>query len=183
MALTVLTSVTPATLSPPLPERPLADNGAHNQAWTDFFQNIANRIAALTNGVTDGSNAPAGQVGEYLTASAGGVGLSSGSVAAIVSLPLTAGDWQVEGAVTFTPAATTHPTEIVAGVSQSATVFGSVMTQLGTVFNVGANFSVGTGGGVRISVAAPTTAYLLARSTFSISTMTAGGIIWARRVR
>src|SRR5262252_4449125 len=106
MALTVLTSVTPATLSPPLPEKPLADNGAHNQAWTDFFQNIANRIAALTNGVTDGSNAPAG------------VGLSSGNVAAVVSLPLKAGDWQVEGAVTFTAAATTHPTEIVASVSQ-----------------------------------------------------------------
>ncbi|CAN5462726.1 hypothetical protein BH20VER3_BH20VER3_00940 [soil metagenome] len=49
-------------------------------------------------GVTDGSNAAAGKVGEYLSsvvASGSGVSLTSGAVANITSLALTAGDWDV----------------------------------------------------------------------------------------
>ena len=184
MALMAITSLTPGKAQPPLAQAPIAPNGAeHTQAWIDFFQKLADQVGASQTGVADGSDAAAGQIGEYLSAPASGTGLSSGNVAAIASLPLTAGDWAIEGNVLFAAAGTTHPAEIVAGVSTSATVFGSAYVQLGTAFNVGAVMRIGTGGAVRISTASPVTMYLLARSTFSVSGVTASGLIWARRTR
>ena len=54
-----------------------------------------------TSGVTDGNDAAAGQVGEYVTASGSGVGLANGTPANVATLTLAAGDWDVSGNAQF----------------------------------------------------------------------------------
>lgn len=136
-------------------------------------------------GVTTNSNAATGQVGEYVSNSATGVSLTSGTNANITSISLTAGDWDVTGTVTFVPANTTAPTLMECGISTtSATLAG-----LGTVNFLNLSFPTnGSSQGFvaprqRISIAATTTVYLVAVSTFTVSTMTANGFISARRMR
>lgn len=53
--------------------------------------------AASTAGTTTNDNAAAGNVGEYLEAASGVVGVASGTAVNIVSLALTGGDWEVWG--------------------------------------------------------------------------------------
>lgn len=54
-------------------------------------------------GVTDGSNAAAGQIGEYISASAASVQLASNVAQSVVPINLSAGDWEVSGNVSFLP--------------------------------------------------------------------------------
>jgi hypothetical protein len=178
-------ALAPGTLVPPLNEQPVAADGQHTPAWTDFYQRVADRLAIATSGagVTDGSNAAAGQVGEVMTASGGSVGLSSGNVASVASLTLTAGDWSVDGNVQFTAAAATVPSEIIACVNSSNTLLNAIRTQLRATFGTGALLLIGVGGATRWNVTASTTMYLLARSAFTAGSMTASGSIVARRMR
>ena len=64
--------------------------GNHSQAWTEYNQSLADQVNALTaaigKGVTNGSNAAAGQVGEYMTATASGVALANNVPINVVSL-------------------------------------------------------------------------------------------------
>jgi hypothetical protein len=176
-------ALSPATLVPPLNEVPVGADGQHMPAWTDFYQSVANRLAGLGAGIVDGSDAATGQVGEFVTASGGSVGLSSGNVASVASLTLTAGDWSVDGNVQFTAAGSTVPTEIIACVNSSATLLNAIRTQLRATFGTGALLLIGVGGSTRWNVTAATTMYLLARSSFTAGSMTASGTIFARRVR
>lgn len=135
-------------------------------------------------GFTDGSNASAGTVGEYVTNSATGVSLTSGTSANITSVSLTAGDWDVSGTISFVPAGTTVPSAFNCGASTTSATLGG----LGTQTFLGASFPAGVAQGLaapsqRISIASTTTVYLVGASTFTTSTMTANGFIRARRVR
>ncbi len=92
-----------ATLQPPIQDRPLDDRGQLGQAWTRHQQDVVDALDRIERGVTDGSDAAAGQVGEYIEATfAGPAGLAGGGTAVNVgSISLTAGDWDVSGSVTF----------------------------------------------------------------------------------
>jgi hypothetical protein len=141
-------------------------------------------------GVSTNSSAAAGYVGELLSSGyTSGVSISSGSGTAIQSLVLTAGDWDVWGTLTTAPAGGTTQTLVnyclstssgsLPGCSSAATmaqhnVIG--IAALGTAFN-------GQTGVLPISVSGSTTIYLNAYIAYSGSTLTAGGIIVARRVR
>lgn len=174
----------PTRLVPPASDPPITDDGQHSQAWAAHFEATADALANVHLGVVDGGNAVAGQVGEYLTASASvPIGLASGVAANIAALPLAPGDWDISGNVHFSAASTTHPTECVAGVSTVSGAFGAEYEQIGMAFNIGANIAMGVAGPVRVNVSAATNAYLVARSSFSTSTMTATGTINARRPR
>ncbi len=65
-------AVRPVALQPPANTAPIADDGTHSQAWAGFHEDVAtllNQVRATVvakTGVTDGSDATAGQVGEYL---------------------------------------------------------------------------------------------------------------------
>lgn len=130
-------------------------------------------------------NAQAGSIGEYLTASASGVSLTSATAANITSISLTAGDWDVEGTVVFANAATT--------VASSATA--SISSTTGTIdFSTGrySQLNSSTPGNavtalpspnVRINVSVTTVIFLVGLTNFSTSTMTANGLIRARRIR
>ena len=152
-------------LQPPFQENPVRDDtGALSHAWSRHQQDIVDALGAVHDGVTDGSNAAAGQIGEYIEATfAGPVGLAGGGTAADVgSISLTAGDWDVSGSVVFASSAG-NLISVVAWVgAASATLADPGAAAINT--NVGTTrFTAGTRlltGPVRFNVTAATTVYL-----------------------
>ena len=143
-------------------------------------------------GTTTNNNAQAGSVGEYIEATAANnsVSLTTAITSDIVSISLTAGDWDIFGMVMYTGAGTTNITTSTGAVS---TTSGAIDTPQNTwmthswgvagivPFNAGSYRSpIPT---LRVSLASTTTYYLQVACSFSVSTMTAGGRISARRVR
>jgi hypothetical protein len=180
----------PKVVDPPFYDQPIVDSTSgqqHSQAWTEYHQSVADQLAVLSakaqtsQGVTDGSDAAAGQVGEYLTASSSGsVGLGTGAVVNIATLPLTAGDWDVQGNIIFNP--TGAATYAAASVNTASAALGPVATRVPGAGG-GVQMRIGTGGTFRVSVSAAATAYLVAQTAFTSGAMTATGALWARRVR
>lgn len=143
----------------------------------------------VLTGVTDGSNASAGAIGEYISSLVGsGVSIpTTGTVINITSISLTSGDWDVFGAVTF--------------VSSSTAVVtygrGCVSTTSASInFPYCAGYSNGTGSAligsadlpvavppIRVNVSTTTTVYLCATQGFASGTTSAYGYIAARRRR
>ena len=150
--------------------------------------------AARTNGHQNGTatndNAAAGELGEIVSASvaAPGSAITASTPINITSITLSAGDWDVFGYVAFAPAAATSVTQYLASVSTtSATIDVTTpfaFNQQSTAAQVpgGLTTTIITGP-VRVSVASNTTVFIVARSIFTASTMTAYGGIRARRVR
>ena len=176
-------SATGSALQPPSNELPLDDKGRHSQAWSAWYQQVSDQMTTLQArwGVTDGSDAAAGQIGEYLSASGSGVGLANGSPANVATLALTAGDWDVSGNVQFV--ATGVLTRVTAGVSTVSGDYNSWSTTVSGTLGSGSSQQIGNGGPVRVIVGTPTTAYLVAATTFTSGGVTADGTIWARRMR
>ena len=140
----------------------------------------------LPKGVVDGSDAAAGQIGEVISSvvTGPGVTLTTAVTANVTSIALTAGDWDVQGEVWA--ALNGGASSIMAGISPtSATILGTSFAVSNTRFAL--TFPAGTPvlplRPCRVSLAAPATYYLVAQVTFSTSTTTAFGNIWARRAR
>lgn len=142
-------------------------------------------------GVTDGSSAAAGIVGQVITSSvatASAISLATGTAANVTSISLTPGDWDVWGRVAFTPTASTTVQYQKAGInSTSATVptdesgcAGNV--EHGTVVSATVNTTINIAP-VRVNITANQTWYLVAVAGFGASTMKAFGSITARRMR
>jgi hypothetical protein len=87
-------------------------------------------------GVIDGSNAAAGNVGEYLTATGGTVSGSSGVTIDLITLALTAGDWDVWGSM------------IAAGSGSSTFAQVTLSTVANTAGSFGTQFGITGGGGI-----------------------------------
>lgn len=151
-------------------------------------------------GTNTNDNAAAGDIGEFISsniASGSAVALTTGTQTNITSISVTAGDWDVEGLVGYSSAATTSITVVSSSISNvSATVptgpnntapmGGGGMNFLrmaafvpGTTSNA---FQLPTGA-VRVSLSGTTTIYLVAFSNFTVSTLSAYGYIGARRAR
>jgi hypothetical protein len=157
-----------------------SDTGTTTQPWSEYHQSVEDRLVQLQStigkGVTDGSNAAAGSVGEYMTASASGVALSTGATVNIVSLNLTAGDWDATGEVTFTTGAGAHPLILAVGLQ-------ALDTQNSPTFPTGAFTHSMWTGPKRISLTGTTAVWLVALGSFSGGTLTAQGTVRARRMR
>lgn len=138
-------------------------------------------------GVTNASLAAAGQVGEVISASiTSAQSMTTATTMNVGSITLTAGDWDVDGQVVFTPSAA--PTALAAGVNTTSatlpagnTATGSLQ-QLQLAFTSAAVQNLVTGRAV-VNVSSSTTCYLVARGTFASGTLTATGYISARRRR
>jgi hypothetical protein len=141
-------------------------------------------------GITDGSNAAAGYIGEVISSSVAigsAVSLTTATAANITSISLTPGDWMVSGNIGFIPAGTTVPTRFVGSVSstsatQATSPNGGAFFQLGVTTSTGVS-QVFTLAPTRINVTTTTTYYLVATTDFTVSTMTGYGAITARRFR
>lgn len=136
-------------------------------------------------GTTTNNNADAGRVGEFVSATSGTVALTDNTNTNITSISLTAGDWDVEAGIIFTGTGSTTATELWASINTvtATNVFtpGQCIRFRGTTLTDPLlGFPVGT---LRVSLSGTTTYYLNAFARFAMSTLTAQGILRARRVR
>lgn len=187
----------------PMLDNPVSDTGRFSRPWTQYLDklNTAVATAAAGMGVTNGSDATAGQVGEYLTASAGPISIASTTTINLATLALGPGDWEVDGNIKYQVAGNTIPLTLYASVSNVSATFDAVRTEingsaiiinsgLATTFGTGFAQQCGCGGARRFSSASASTAYLVARIAYVLAaslanggSATAQGTIWARRVR
>jgi hypothetical protein len=161
-------------------------------------------IATFPGGVKITNNttaAAAGAVGEYFTQSrvrSAAASLTTGTVANVTAatLDLTAGDWDISGAVGFLPGATTSITLLFAGVSLTSATLPAgdttaVNNSTGEYYTASANAAfVPSNNDIvliipsyRVILTGNTTFYLVSRGNFTTSTLTTYGMINARRVR
>jgi hypothetical protein len=137
-------------------------------------------------GVADGSNAAAGQVGEYLTATVNspGNGIGSNIWSNVTALALTAGDWDVSGIISFNPSGGPVYTWIAGSVSTTPANANPVA---GTGFFLVGGLSSGLqtmqAGCGRVSLAAAQSIYLVANCNYTGGSISIYGSIQARRVR
>jgi len=145
---------------------------------------------AKTAGTTTNDSAAAGKIGEVISSTiavGSAVALTSNTGANITSVSLTSGDWEVFGVIKFTGGATTTVTWIQGCVHTTSATFSdndsSVAIHFGgatIVANINQSFPLAP---IRVSIASTTTHYLVAKSTFGTSTLSAYGAIHARRIR
>lgn len=138
-------------------------------------------------GVTDGSDATAGSVGEVISAAiTSNVPLTTNTAANVGSISLTAGDWDIYGAVEFLASASATELAVAINITSATiplpanTAFS--MQQISTTFVSGATNVLNTGR-TRLSIGTTTTVYLVGFALFATGTMNAQGYISARRRR
>lgn len=141
-------------------------------------------------GTATNDSAASTYVGELISstvATGSSVSLSTGTAANVTSVSLTAGDWDCSGVVDYTFGATTSYTIAQQGVSTTSATIGAqdsftMFETTATVptASVDPAWSIPV---VRVSVASTTTTYLVAKATFSISTLKAYGTLRCRRMR
>lgn len=170
----------------PLPIN-LGGTGSTSGTGTNLpvFQTTPTLNQPLIMGVTDGSNAAAGEVGELISSvilfSGSPVVITTATTADLTSISLTAGDWDVWGNVAAIFAGT--GTVLI---SWTSTVSVTVPDRALRTSVVGISAAATTLGlnvpYLRYSLAATTTIYLSLQATFSSTAQAVGGI-YARRVR
>ena len=150
-------------------------------------------VATSTQGIvgtTTNDSAATGNVGEYVSSYVGSgssVSLTSGSAVNITSISLTAGDWDVRGNCIFQGAATTVLNQYFAGISTTSNTFDYTANRYTGAYQGAAIFSsvspVMHVPPTRLSLSSTTTVYQVCTATFTTSTASAYGGIYARRVR
>jgi hypothetical protein len=158
------------------------------QQYTDsnalITQSFAGNNFIAKIGVNNGTNAAAGEVGEYSATSGSSTSLVTATAKTIHSVTLTAGDWDIEGVATYTKAATTVVTYTQQGISTTNNTLGGTGTFTATAAAISDVIpSAFTTPVVRLNLASTTTIYLVSRAGFTTSTLTASGFLRIRRVR
>jgi hypothetical protein len=172
----------------------LQSNGSTIVAVTSTGVAVTGTLSASGGnvGTTTNNNAAVGVIGEYVS-SAVGTGSNSLTTATaknLTTISLTAGDWDVSGCIFLDGAVTTNVTLLRGNASStSATINFYAIGWAGLSFGSAGVIPNATGSlsvplpTQRFSLSATTTIYLVGIATFSVSTLTAGGYITARRVR
>lgn len=135
-------------------------------------------------GVTSGAATATGKVGEHLTATAATVSITSGTTINVVTLSLTAGVYEVNAVVLFTPAGTTVMQGEYGGVSTTSATLGAFQYFQYT------NNNQAAGQGIQlptpmvyVNTSSSVTAYCVASAAFTTSTATVSCKIDALRVQ
>ena len=149
--------------------------------------------APAGGGVTDGSNAAAGMVGEVISSATGSTAaLTSGSTLVLTSITLTPGDWDVQGEVWFSGGggAGTVLTSAIGAIFTSVSLPAAQLLGAGRSGGPMASMGMGSGAALvvpvrpfRASVTANQTQNLMAQMIFASGSPGASGNIWARRAR
>ena len=158
----------------------------NSSQWVPTSNQLGGNFQPLT-GVTNGSDAPSGQIGEVISnVNTTGTAIPTSTPRNIIGLALTAGDWDVQGELWFTPAGATM-TSVVGALTPTSGAFPTVpdmsvarqqligLSALGiTIVSLAC----------RASLTAATTYYLVGQVNFTGGTsVTPTGKIWARRAR
>jgi len=155
---------------------------------------VATSVTASTGivGTTTNNSAGTGYVGEYVSSTVGTTSssLTTATAKNLTTISLTAGDWDVSGCIFIDGAATTNVTLLRGNASSTtATINFYAIGWAGLSFGTAGVIPNATGAlsvplpTQRFSLSATTTIYLVGIATFTVSTLTAGGYITARRVR
>ena len=168
-------------------------------AWStlsssDIPTTLSNSTGYAIHGVATNSNAAAGDVGEYVDATllrSSATGQTSGATTNVVSISLTAGDWDVSAMVNWRTAAST--TAFNMGISTTSATLGggdtfassnadgnSQVTMTGMSINSSNDFCM-TLPPVRVKLASTTTIYLCQSSNGAANKP--NGYLSARRAR
>lgn len=136
-------------------------------------------------GTTTNDDAQAGSVGEFSNNSTTGTSLTTSTAANATSVPLSAGDWDVQCTAQFNAAASTVAQRVQVGVG---TTSANISVPLGQKTLLQLTFTAGTqqtiaSPVVRLKLASSGTAFCVVESAFTTSTMTVDGLIRARRPR
>lgn len=138
------------------------------------FQTLATLGVASSAGVTNGSCASAGNVGECAFPSATSIALTNSTPANCTSVSLTAGDWMVAGNISFTPGTSTAFTLLFASLSTTSNTL-----DLGTGNYVQQAYAGTTNFGQAINaplrfftITSTTTIYLVGEAGFSAGSPT-----------
>lgn len=139
-------------------------------------------------GTKTNDSATAGNVGELISStivSGSAVALTTGTPADVTSISLTPGDWDVYFVAQFKPNSSSSLTYLAAGIfSTTATLpANDLCGQWASAANVVGNELSLHAVPQRISLAATTTYYGVARGDFTVSTLAAYGRLFARRRR
>lgn len=141
-------------------------------------------------GTTTNDNAVAGRVGEYIeatVASASAIILTTGAALNMTSISLTAGDWDVTGAIYFNLGGATSITRLIASLSTTTNTLNLApgyfadWEQAAAV--PGGNQISKSVSSQRFSLASTTTIYLVGFAVFTAGPATEWGKLSARRVR
>ena len=137
--------------------------------------------AGIVGNVT-GSNVTAGSVGEYLSNTGTTVPATSATLGNVTSLALTAGDWDIGCSLAVLPAGSTTTQGLDFGLTTTSAaqpIFPNLyLSQVSFAAGQGFQAACPT---MRLNVSGSTTVYLVSATTFSASTLTHTGYIWARR--
>jgi hypothetical protein len=142
-----------------------------------------------TPGTATNDNASAGKVGEFINAtSSSAVSLTTAAAKTIISISLSAGDWDITGTVYFQPVAATSIDRLRASIGPTTDTTNSTFGQFSSQSYVGAVLGANDAITIsvqpfRVSLSATTTYYLVALANFTKSTMTANAFVRARRMR
>ena len=176
-----------------------AAGGTTAKAW-NAGDRIEARISSTAiagplpvNGSTTNDNAAAGKIGEFIAstvAQSGAVALGTSTTATnVASIVLTPGDWDVSGRVNLTGAQTCNVLFFSGSVSSTSSaeppphdITNISFANTGLPVFQKADLSAPIPS-TRYSLAATSTAFLIARASFSTSTCGAYGRISARRAR
>ncbi len=149
-------------------------------------------LGQIPGSVTNDS-ASAGNIGEYTSlalALASAIPLSTGVGTTVVSLPLSAGDWDVWGQAVIHVQTLTVVTALSAGINTApGTSLPSITSGAAAQVGLGAGLSGAGGdtalavGPMRVSLAAAGTAFLVGNFAFASSTASVYGVMQARRRR
>lgn len=166
-----------------------SDTGEDTTTKGWVFDNIKFLPGSGMLGITDGSGVATGTLGEFKNVdidSGAAVSLTTATVASLGSLSLTAGNWELRGKVILVGAGAT-PTTVEASISSNAasidngkakrytaaTLTHTAVTGPLTTLNIGP---------VEVSVTATESRYLTTRASFSAGTVSAYGVLQARRI-
>jgi hypothetical protein len=141
-------------------------------------------------GIASNTAAVAGNIGQYISsalAAGSALALATNTVTSVVSIPLTAGDYDVWGTVFITIPSLTVVKEIQAGVNSTSTLPTATTGQLNQV-SLGAGLTGGSDMGCptglgQMLFATAGTAFLVTNAQFTSSTAGVYGVIQARRRR
>jgi len=158
------------------------------------IQELDTRVDHLEFGVTDGSEAALGRVGEYIAIpNSTGTAITTAVATSICQITLSAGDWEVWGSADFRPAGNTAPSMISSSISTHPSALPSdadIMTGIGilnmftTSALTGGQRQVLMTGQCRAKNTTSLTLYMVAQAVFSGGgTILTKGYICARRVR
>jgi hypothetical protein len=158
----------------------IVSNSTGNVTFADAI--VPNSTKGIVGTATN-DNANAGSVGEYQTSTGSAIGLTSGNYVDLATLPLTAGDWDIQGFVNFNGSSLAATTWVV-GINTVANTQPSNPNLQFQTFSSG----ILTGGSlisptVRQSLASTTTIRCGGRMDFASGSVTATGTIRARRIR